>query len=312
MSCRIHEVEIVLGQTYPGLVREHYGDGSQFRASISYFQQEEPLGIAHAIGLCEDFVGKDDFIAYLGDNMLQHGIREHVEKFQKEKCEVMVLLKEVDDPTRFGVAQFANGKLVRLVEKPKQPPSRYAVLGIYLLRHTIFDSIRAQKPSWRGELEITDAIQGLIDSKLKVCSSIVHGWWVDTGKKDEILSVNALVLDERARADMKGSAKNSKIEGRVEVAKGTKVVSSTIRGPVAIAEDCVIVNSIVGPHTSIGRGSRIKDSHIEYCVVLEGSEIDGVGRLDESLIGRHSKIIQNPQNPHSLKVHLGDFSEVII
>jgi glucose-1-phosphate thymidylyltransferase len=313
IACGVKEVAIILGQTFPELVREHYGDGSRFGVKITYIQQGEPLGIAHAIGLCEDFVGKDDFAVYLGDNMLQHGISEHASKFHENKYDAMILLKEVDDPSRFGVAQLgADGEILKLVEKPKEPVSRYAVIGIYFLRPSIFDSIRSQKPSWRGELEVTDAIQGLIDRGLTVGHSVVDGWWFDTGKKDDILNVNALVLDERARADMKGESINSRVDGRVHVGKGTKVVNSTIRGPVAIDEDCLIDGSVIGPHTSIGKGSTVKDSHVEFCVMLEGSQVEGVERLEESLIGKHSKVMQDSRNRHLLKVHLGDFSEVVL
>jgi glucose-1-phosphate thymidylyltransferase len=313
VSCGIREVAIILGETFPELVREHYGDGSRFGVKISYIQQDQPRGIAHAIGLCRDFVGKDDFVVYLGDNMLQYGINEHASRFHEDGYEAMVLLKEVDDPSRFGVAQLdGGGRIVKLVAKPKEPQSRYAVIGVYFLRPSVFESIRALKPSWRGELEVTDAIQGLIDRGLNVGHSIVNGWWFDTGKKDDILNVNALVLDERAKADMKGEAVNSRVDGRVQISKGTKITNSTIRGPVAIAEDCLIENSIIGPHTSIGKSSSIKDSHVEYCVVLEGSLVEGVERLEESLIGRNSKVVQDVRNRRMLKLHLGDFSEVVL
>jgi glucose-1-phosphate thymidylyltransferase len=311
VSCGVSEVAIILGQTFPELVRAHYGDGSAFGAKITYIQQDEPRGIAHAIGLCEGFVGGNDFIVYLGDNMLQHGIGEPAARFQKNHYDAMVLLKEVEDPSSFGVAELdPGGKLVRLVEKPKTPVSRNVVIGVYFFRPSVFGSIRTLKPSWRGELEVTDTIQNMIERGLNVGYSQVNGWWFDTGKKDDILYVNALILDERAKLDVKGESTNSRLEGRVEVGKGTKVTNSTIRGPVAIAEDCFIENSTIGPHSSIGRGSRIKDSRVEYCVMLEGSEVEGVERLEESLIGRHSKVVQDVRNRRSLKLHLGDFSEV--
>ena len=313
VSCGVSEVAIVLGQTFPELVRSYYGDGSKFGVEITYVQQDEPKGIAHAIGLCEGFVGDDDFAVYLGDNMLQHGIGQHAARFRTEHHDAMVLLKEVDDPSRYGVAQLdGGGKLVRLVEKPKEPPSRYAVIGIYFLRPSIFQSIKSLKPSWRGELEVTDAIQGMIDRGLKVGYSHVGGWWFDTGKKDDILDVNALVLDERATSDMGGEATGSKLSGRVQVAKGTKIVNSTIRGPVSIAEGCLIENSTIRPHTSIGGSSIVKDSSVEYCILLEGSEVNGVERLEDSLIGKHSKVSQNAQNRRTLKAHLGDYSEVVL
>jgi glucose-1-phosphate thymidylyltransferase len=295
------------------LVREHYGDGSRFGVKITYVQQDEPRGIAHAIGLCEGFVGVDDFVVYLGDNMLQHGIGDPAASFVKDHYDAMVLLKEVDDPSSFGVAELdSGGRLVRVVEKPKKPVSRNAVIGVYFFRPSVFESIRGLRPSSRGELEVTDTIQSMIDRGMNVGYSKVDGWWFDTGKKDDILYVNALVLDERARLDMKGESMDSKLEGRVQVGKGTKIVNSTVRGPVAIAEDCLIENSTVGPHTSIGLGSRIRDSHVEHCVLLEGSQVEGVERLEESLIGRHSKVAQDVRNRRSLKVHLGDFSEVLL
>ena len=312
-SCGVSEVAIILGPTFPELVREHFGDGSKFGVNISYIQQDEPKGIAHAIGLCEDFVGGQDFVVYLGDNMLQRGIGRHASQFHKDSSEAMVLLKEVDDASRFGVAQLdGEGKLVRLVEKPNEPPSRFAVIGVYFFRPSIFESIKLLKPSWRGELEVTDAIQGLVDRGLKVGYSVVEGWWFDTGKKDDILEVNALVLDERAKAEMIGQSTNSKVSGRVQVAKGSKIINSTIRGPVAIAEDCVIEGSIIGPHTSMGRFCKVKDSNVEHCVLLEGSELDGVERLEESLIGKYCKVRQDARNRRTLNVHLGDYSEVVL
>ena len=312
-SCGIDEVAIILGRTFPELVREYYGDGSKYGVTIRYIQQDEPRGIAHAIGLCEDFVGGEDFVVYLGDNILQHGMGIHASRFREGQYEAMVLLKEVDDPSRFGVAQLDEAaKLVKLVEKPKQPPSNLAVIGVYFLRPSIFKSIKSLKPSWRGEIEVTDAIQGLMDTGLKVGYSMLDGWWFDTGKKDDILEVNALVLDERAKGEMAGESINSKVSGRVQVAKGCRIVNSTIRGPVAIAENCVIEDSFIGPHTSIGMSSRVKDSNIENCVLLEGSELDGVERLEESLIGKHSKVRQDARNRRTLKVHLGDYSEVVL
>ncbi len=313
ISCGVAEVAIVLGGTFSELVREFYGDGSRFGVKITYVQQDRPRGIAHAIGLCEDFVGEDDFVVYLGDNMLQGGIVSQAKKFHESKFDAMVLLKEVDEPSRFGVAQFdSGGRLVKLVEKPKEAPSRYAVVGVYFLRPSFFKSIGSLKPSWRGELEVTDAIQCVIDKGMKVGHSIVDGWWFDTGKKDDILYVNALVLDEKAKAEIKGEVANSKIEGRVQVAQGAKINNSTIRGPATIAEDCLVENSTIGPHTSIGKSAIVKDSYVEYCILMERSEIEGVTRLEESLVGKQAKITEGKKSMGMLKVHLGDFSEIIL
>lgn len=311
--CGVTDVAIILGETYPELVRQYYGDGSKFGVKITYLLQGKPMGIAHAVGICKDFVGKDEFVVYLGDNLLQRGISEYVSEFRKAKYEAMVLLKEVDDPTRYGVAQFDGSKrLIRLIEKPKHPPSHDAVVGVYLLRSSIFDSISSLKPSWRGELEITDAIQGLIDRGLPVGYSRVKGWWFDTGKKDDILAVNALILDEKCGYELEAETVESKVEGRVQAKKGTKIINSTVRGPVAIAEDCIIQNSFVGPHTSIGRSSSVIDSNVEHCVLMEGVRIEGVERLEDSLVGKNSKVIQSGRKGHSLQLHVGDFSEVVL
>lgn len=313
IACGVKEVAIILGRTFPEQVREFYGDGSRFGVKITYVVQDEPLGIAHAVGLCKNFAGDDSFIVYLGDNMLQHGIEKYASEFKANKYDAMVLLKEVEDPTRFGVAQLdSNGKLAKLVEKPKKAPSNYAVIGVYMFTPVIFDSIRTLKPSWRGELEITDAIQWIINRGLNVGHAVLDGWWFDTGKKDDILYVNALVLDERAKTNIQGEMVNSKKEGRVQVGKGTRIENSTVRGPVAIAENCVIENSFIGPHTSVGVSSQITGSSIEYSVILEGATIKGVERLDESLVGRHARITQDASNRRSLKLHLGDYSEVVI
>lgn len=313
VSSGIADIAIILGETFPELVREHYGDGSKFGAKITYIYQGKPLGIAHAVGLCEEFVGGEKFVVYLGDNMLQRGIKRYLEKFLSGNYDAMVLLKEVEDPRRFGVAQFdERGRLVRLVEKPKEPPSKYALVGVYFFTPVIFDAIKKLKPSWRGEYEITDAIQMLIDWGCNVGYEFVEGWWVDTGKKDDILAVNALVLDERARRDVKGEVVNSRVEGRVEVGEGTRIVNSTVRGPAVIGRNCLVENSYVGPYTSIGDESQIVGSGVEYCVVLEGALIKGVERLEESLIGKRAKVVKEEGNRRILKLHVGDYSEVAL
>lgn len=313
VSSGIAEIAIVLGETFPELVREHYGDGSKFGAKITYVHQGRPLGIAHAVGLCKGFVGDKKFVVYLGDNMLQSGIKHYVEKFIAGSYDAMVLLKGVEDPRRFGVAQFdEKGRLVRLVEKPKKPPSNYALVGIYFFTPVIFEAIDKLKPSWRGEYEITDAIQMLIDWGLSVGYEFVEGWWIDTGKKDDILTVNALVLDEQAKRDIKGEVVNSRIEGRVEMGEGSKVVNSIVRGPTVIGRGCLVENSYVGPYTSVGDNSRIIDSGVEYCVILEGALIRGVERLEDSLIGRHARVVKDEGNRRVLKLHVGDYSEVLL
>ncbi|ADI32011.1 glucose-1-phosphate thymidylyltransferase [Staphylothermus hellenicus] len=307
----IKDIAIVLGNIYPELVVKYYGDGSRFGCRITYINQGKPLGIAHAVGLAEEFVGNDRFVVYLGDNLLQHGIKKYVKRFEKGDLDALILLKEVEDPRRFGVAEFdENGNLVRLVEKPKIPPSNYALLGVYFFTPVIFDMIKRLKPSWRGEYEITDAIQMLIDNGYKVGYEIVKGWWFDTGKASDILTVNAVILDERVRREIKGDIINSKIEGRVRIGKGTRIIDSVVRGPAVIGEGCVIRNSFIGPYTSIGNNVEISGSSIEYCIILDDAVIKDIDRIEESLIGKKAKVIKSPGNRKFLKLNIGDYSQV--
>jgi len=312
-DCGVRNIAIILGETFPELVKEYYGDGSRFNVRITYIYQGKPLGIAHAVGLCKDFVGDSPFIVYLGDNILQYGIKAHLERFVSKDYDAMVLLKEVDDPTRFGVAKFdEEGRLVKLVEKPKEPPSRFALVGVYFLKPVIFDVIRDLKPSWRGELEITDALQMLIDRGFNVGYDLVRGWWFDTGKKDDILTVNAKILDERITECIKGILENSKVEGRVNIGEGTRIINSVVRGPSIIGEKCIIKDSYIGPYTSIGDNVSIIGSGVEYSVIMDNVSISGVDRLDECLVGRYSKIVRAEGNRRAVKLHIRDYSEIIL
>ncbi|TDA39424.1 MAG: glucose-1-phosphate thymidylyltransferase, partial [Candidatus Methanomethylicota archaeon] len=243
----------------------------------------------------------------------QKGIRKYVEKFIKEDYDAFILLKEVEDPTRFGVAEFDDkGRIIRLIEKPKIPPSKYALVGVYFFKPVAFDIIEKLKPSWRGELEITDAIQLMLEYNYKIGYEILDGWWFDVGKSNDILLVNAKVLDERAKERIEGEINNSRIEGRVEIDKDTKIINSIIRGPSVIGKNCIIENSFIGPYTSIGNNSRIINSCIEYCVILENTSIIGIERLEESLVGRNAKILKNEENRKLIKLNVGDYSEIII
>jgi len=305
----VRDIAVVLGETYPELVREYYGDGGRFDVRITYIYQGRPLGIAHAVGLCEEFIGQDPFIVYLGDNLLQYGIKKYIEEFVKGDYDAYILLKEVEDPTRFGVAKFdENGRLIGLVEKPKAPPSKYALVGVYFFKPIVFNIIKCLKPSWRGELEITDALQLMIDRGYRVGYGFVEGWWIDTGKKDDILYANMLILDERAQRDVKGELINSKVDGRVAIGEDTKVLNTTIRGPAVIGRDCIIENSFIGPYTSIGDGCQILNSSMEHCIILEKALIKGIDRLEESLIGRSAKVVKNARN--IVRLNIGDYSEV--
>jgi glucose-1-phosphate thymidylyltransferase len=305
----IRDVAIVLGETFPELVQQHYGDGNRFNVRITYIFQGKPLGIAHALSLCRDFVGGDRFILYLGDNLLQHGVRGYLERFVREDFDVQVLLKAVDDPTKFGVARFEGERLAGFVEKPKVPPSKYALVGVYFFKPTVFDVLRDLKPSWRGELEITDALQLMLERGYHIGYSFVEGWWLDTGKKDDILYANSLILDEHARRSVQGEIVESRVEGRVEVGEDSRLVKSVVRGPTVIGKGCIIEGSYIGPYTSVGDNSKILNSSIEYSIIMSGAVVEGVERLEESLVGKNAKVLKNTVR-NSIKLHVGDYSEI--
>ena len=313
ISSGIKDIAIILGETFPDLVREYYGDGSRFKCKITYIYQGKPLGIAHAVGLTKEFVGDDKFVVYLGDNLLQYGIKDYVKYFDESDLDAMILLKEVDDPRMFGVAEFdEEGNLIRLVEKPQEPPSKYAVIGVYFFKPIVFEVIKDLKPSWRGEYEITDTIQLLLDRGYKVEYKIIKGWWLDTGKASDILYANSLVLDERIKREIKGRVENSKIIGRVFIDEGSEVINSTILGPSIVGKNAKIINSYIGAYASIGDHSVIKNSVLEYTIVLEHAVIDSVDRLEESLIGRYAKIYRGESNRKVIRMRIGDYSEIEI
>ena len=292
-------------------VKNYVKDGSAWNIKVTYIVQE-PLGLAHAVKTARNFLDKDNFIMYLGDNLIGKGVNALLERFENEKLNALILLKEVEDPTRFGIALLdSQGNVTKLVEKPKTPPSNLALVGVYIFSNKIHQAIERIKTSWRGELEITDAIQEMINQGYKVKAEKLDTWWLDTGKKDDILFANAKVLDEFVKRQTNGEIVQSKVEGRVTIQENAKIVNSTIRGPCIIGENCLIENSFVGPYTSIGDEARVIDSAVEYCVILENALIKGVERLEESLIGRNAKILKN-QKHKTLKLHVGDFSEVEI
>jgi len=279
---------------------------------ITFIHQGDPKGLAHAILVAEEFLGDDDFVMYLGDNILKDGILEHTSKFRKLKPDSLVLLTEVDEPQRFGVAELdEDGRVKRLVEKPKVPPSNYALVGIYFFKPVIIEACKSIKPSWRNELEITDAIQWLVENGYRVEASIVEGWWKDTGKPEDILEANRLILDDihrRINVDT-----NAKILGRVVVGEGTEIDDNTvIKGPAIIGENCRIKNAYIGPYTSIGNNCVIENTEIEDSVILEGCEIRNAGRILESLIGRGVKIVNAENYPMGRKLIVGDNSQLVL
>jgi glucose-1-phosphate thymidylyltransferase len=307
----INQIGIIIAPETGHYVKDYVKDGSEWDFDVTYIPQE-PLGLAHAVKTARNFLEEDDFIMCLGDNLQGEGLTAFVQKFTKEKMDALIFLKAVDDPTKFGVATLdEKANIIELVEKPKDPSSNLAIVGTYIFSNSIFKAIDKIKPSWRGELEITDAIQEMINMGFNVKAETLNTWWLDTGKKDDILFANAKILDEYIKLEIKGVAQESKIEGRVTIQENAKVVNSTIRGPCIIGDGCVIENSLIGPYTSIGDRTKITDSTIEYCVILENARITGVDRLEESLIGKNVKVTRNHRTGF-LKLNVGDYSEVEI
>lgn len=282
-------------------------------AHIEFINQDQPLGIAHAIKISRDFLKDDPFILYLGDNILKEGVVTHVHDFEQFSCEGSILLHEVENPEAFGIAMLNEKKeVVKLIEKPQNPPSNLAVIGVYLFRSKIFDAVDALQFSERGQLEITDAIQWLIDHGYTVKSSFVNHWWKDTGKPEDILHVNRLLLDDVTSQNF-GQVRESEIRGRVRVGKETLVEGhSMIKGPVIIGDHCTIRNSYIGPYTSIGNNCDIQGSEIEDSVVMDGVLIRDIGRIIDSLIGKDVKIYKKNGLPEGKQFIIGDNSEVCL
>ncbi len=285
----------------------------EWDADIEFIYQAEPKGLAHAILVAKDFLGDEDFVMYLGDNILRDGIVEHAKKLRKLNPESLILLTEVENPQQFGVAELdENGRVKRLIEKPRIPPSNYALVGIYFFKPVIIEACKNIKPSWRNELEITDAIQWLIDNGYRVEASIVKGWWKDTGKPEDILEANRLVLDDIQPRNEGTVDESSKIMGRVVIEAGTEIRNSVIKGPCIIGKNCIISNSYIGPYTSIGNNCGIVETEIEDSVVMEGSKVTNAGKIVESLIGRGVRIRENDLKPRGHRFVVGDNSEVVL
>ncbi len=292
-------------------IEESCGDGSRWGARFTYIVQPDPLGLAHAVMTARPFLGDDDFIMYLGDNLIKSSLRDLVDEFEENRPAATVLLTPVDNPSQFGVAEMENDKVVRLEEKPKEPRSNLALVGVYLFDRVIHDVIDQLKPSRRGEYEITEAIQGLIDRQMTVRSHIVTGWWKDTGTVEAMLEANRLILEDVVTAQ-NGTVTDSQVDGRVSIGKGAVIQNSTVRGPAIIGDGCTIVNSYVGPFSAIDKNTKISDSELEHCIVLQDCEISGVARLDGCLIGRGAKVKRVQQKPATMRLVLGDSSEVTL
>ncbi|MGD8397209.1 MAG: glucose-1-phosphate thymidylyltransferase [Candidatus Eiseniibacteriota bacterium] len=305
----IDDIGIIVGDTRRE-IEEAVGNGERFGVRVTYIHQAEPLGLAHAVLTAEPFLGDDSFVMYLGDNLIRDGISELAEEFRAQSPNCQILLARVPDPTRFGVAELdGEQRVVRLVEKPKEPKSDYALVGVYMFDRNIFDAARAISPSWRGELEITDAIQVLIDGDYDVRSTVISGWWKDTGKLDDMLEANRILLaDLEPGVDGRLDA-TTRVEGDVRVGAGTVIAGSILRGPLIIGSDCRITDSYIGPFTSIGDEVTIEGSEIEHSIIMRGSEIVDIDtRIESSLIGRDVKIRRASGRPIAKRFMVGDSS----
>jgi glucose-1-phosphate thymidylyltransferase len=315
VAAGITDIGVITGDTGPE-VREALGDGGRFGAAITYIPQDAPLGLAHCVLIAHDFLGDDDFVMYLGDNLLEQDLAAFVKAFEEARQSddppaAQILLKQVPDPQRFGIATLdADGHVVQLVEKPTEPPSDLALVGVYLFDRTIHDAVRAIAPSARGELEITDAIQWLITSGHRVRTELLTGWWIDTGKLTPLLEANRLLLEKIDRRIDGSVDEASVVDGRVVIEEGAEVVNSTLRGPIAIGARTRIVDSFVGPYTAIGAGCEIVNSEIEHSVVMDDSQILDIARLEDSLIGREAVVRRTRLRPRALRLMVGDHCQI--
>ena len=314
----IVEVGIVVGDTAEE-IREAVGDGSTWGLKVTYIPQEAPLGLAHCVLIAREFLAEDDFVMYLGDNLVPQGVREFVERFDADgrigagstPAVAQSLLARVPDPQRFGVAEISrDGHVLRLVEKPADPPSDLALVGVYLFDPTIHDAVRSIQPSARGELEITDAIQWLLDSGHRVHHQVVDGWWIDTGKLDALLEGNRLILETLDQRIDGSVDAESRVEGRVVISAGAEVIASTIRGPAIIGPGTRIEHSFVGPFTSIAERCQVVRSEIEHSVILGDSRIVDIPRVEDSLIGKQVEVTRSARRPRANRFMLGDHSQV--
>ena len=308
----IEEIGIIIAPETGEEVSAAAGDGSRFGVEITYILQETPAGLAHAVLTAEPFLGDEPFVMYLGDNLLQGGIIQLVERFRSGECDALILLTPVPDPQNYGVAELDGDRVVRLVEKPQAPRSDLALVGVYMFTAAIHEAARAISPSARGELEITDAIQHMVDGGMRVEPHIVQGWWKDTGQLADMLEANRLILDTlEARCD--GVVENSQLDGRVVVEAGARVERSTVRGPAIIGAGARLIDAYVGPYTAVGEGCLIEAAEVEHSILLAGCEVIRLdGRVESSLLGRNVRISRDARQPRAYRFMLGDTSEVRI
>lgn len=308
----IHDIGMIVGDTKDE-VKAAVGDGSRWGVNIEYIPQEAPLGLAHAVKIAQPFIGDEPFVMFLGDNLIKDGITSLVREFEAEKPNAQILLAQVREPERFGMAELKDGKVVRLVEKPKEHISDYALVGVYMFDKHIFEAVKAIEPSWRNELEITDAIQYLIDKGLIVTPHIINGWWKDTGKREDLLDANRIILDTLSPRNDGSIDGNTSIEGKVVVEKGAVVTNSKLIGPAIIGENTRIVDAVIGPFTSVYFDAVIENAQVENSIILEGASIVGPkSRIVDSLIGKNVEIRTAGQRSGCYSLMVGDNSQIDI
>lgn len=308
----ITEIGIIIAPETGGEIREAAGDGSAFGAEITYIEQDSPLGLAHALLTAEDYLAGSAFVMYLGDNLLRDGIVELVSEFRSSAPEASILLTKVPDPSAYGVAELDGDRVVRLVEKPKDPPSDLALVGVYMFSPAIFEAAHSIEPSARGELEITDAIDALIDSGKRVEPHIVKGWWKDTGMLEDMLEANRLILED-IEERIEGELSESRVEGRVVIEKGAKLDGCRVRGPAVIGAGARLENSYIGPYTAIGSDVVVSGSEIEHSIVLSGAVIRDIPtRLERSLLGKDVSLTRSDGMPKTMQLLVGDQAEIAI
>ena len=289
----INEIIIIIGGIGANKVREYYGDGEKFGAKFSYIEQDQPRGISHAISLCKNFIKNEKFLVFLGDNILIDNIKNFVEEFKKSDAEASIVLCEVENPSRFGIADIKNGEIKKIIEKPEVPPTNLAVIGVYLLTPKIFDIIDRLKPSWRNELEITDALQMLLEEKNKIIYNKVSENWKDTGTPEDIIQANEIILRDLEPYFLGEKEEGVEVDGNIMVGKNSKIKKGVkLYGPVIIGENCLIESGIIGPNTSIGDNTRISKCYLKNSIIMENCEIESDSNIKNSIISKNSKILQ--------------------
>lgn len=313
VAAGITDIGIIISPETGEEIKHKTGNGDRFGARITYILQDKPAGLAHAVKIAQPFLGDSPFLMYLGDNLVESNLHLFIEDFKTRKLDALTLLCPVSNPSAFGVAKVdEQGRVLQLVEKPSVPPSNLALVGIYLFSSTVHNAIANIQPSARGELEITDAIQYLIDQPKQVEARQLEGWWLDTGKKDDLLEANRIILDTRLKAAVEGEVdEKSQVIGRVQIGPKSKIVNCTIRGPVTIGNDCHLENCFIGPYSSVADQVTLIDADLEHSVILQGAKVVGIQqRIVDSVIGQRAQLKVAPQRPKALRFMIGDDSQI--